>query len=356
MSVNGIGQSGPFAAGYPAVGYGTKRTEKNAMGEPFGSRMNHQVQKSQMPGGAFVLHYFDGEDGDHAVSASCGNDYSVTVYEPKDFDPANPVYKVKTWDNDGNTTERMVDISKVDPANCDYIDMYAYFSHASKSGKCSSDFYSFTGAGTIAYGTEGCSYQRLTNKVNWVDAVQEMMQMQDDAGNLQGYLEYKKFFDFLVNGNKETPKTSAKGNFSENYTAVLEGAKRQQDIAQEKTATDYWEREFAQIGAHAPAGVKKAWMEAAEVAGVDGMGISANGKMDHISQLMVLQIERNMRGEYTRDLLGSSVQSAIRAADEALYALEHPLTPHRNTTPEAAKAREREKIFYQEFLSRLQKI
>ena len=40
--------------------------------------------------------------------------YSLTVYQPNDFDPANPVYKVKAWDKDENVTERMVDVSKID--------------------------------------------------------------------------------------------------------------------------------------------------------------------------------------------------------------------------------------------------
>lgn len=44
----------------------------------------------------------------------CGTDYSLTVYQPNDFEPAIPVYKVKAWDKDGNVTERMVDVSKID--------------------------------------------------------------------------------------------------------------------------------------------------------------------------------------------------------------------------------------------------
>lgn len=47
--------------------------------------------------------------------------YSLTVYQPNDFDPANPVYKVKAWDKDENVTERMVDVSKIDKKNSDYI-------------------------------------------------------------------------------------------------------------------------------------------------------------------------------------------------------------------------------------------
>ena len=37
----------------------------------------------------------------------------MTVYRPQGFDSANPVYKVKMWDESGKETEYMVDISKV---------------------------------------------------------------------------------------------------------------------------------------------------------------------------------------------------------------------------------------------------
>lgn len=196
MSVNGISQAGPFTRGYPVTGYGRKETEKNAVEEAFSGRMD-QVRKSQSSGGNFVLHYFDNEEGDRSVSACCGEDYSVTVYEPKGFDPADPVYKVKIWDKDGNVTERMVNVSEVDPKNSDFIDMYAYAAHVSESGQCPDALSSFMGSDTAVYGTRQRTYQDLTNKVNWVDAVKEMMQMQYDAGNLQGYLGYKRFFDFL---------------------------------------------------------------------------------------------------------------------------------------------------------------
>ena len=60
---------------------------------------------------------------------------SISVYKTPDFDPANPVYKVKTWDREGNVTEQMVDVSKVDPKNCDTAEMYAYTANLKESGK-----------------------------------------------------------------------------------------------------------------------------------------------------------------------------------------------------------------------------
>ncbi len=103
MNVNGIG-----AAGYPAAGYETRRARRN-----YSDQMCNMVPAAQSSGGTFELHISNDKDG-KAIGSMCGADYSLTVYQPKDFDPANPVYKVKVWDKDGNVTERMVDVSKVD--------------------------------------------------------------------------------------------------------------------------------------------------------------------------------------------------------------------------------------------------
>lgn len=115
----------------------------------------------------------------------------------------------------------------------------------------------------------------------------------------------------------------------------------------------YRERVFDQIAANAPASVKKAWLDAADAVGTDGMGVSDSGKLDHISQLMVRRIERGYRGESTSNLLGNSVQSAIRVANESLDALERSMKFNHGKTAEQIKNQEKEKLFYQEFIRRL---
>ncbi|MCM1087810.1 MAG: hypothetical protein NC419_06610 [Muribaculaceae bacterium] len=211
MSIYGIGTMDYRAAAtrYQAAAFdyrtaarnGINQTEKKVSGKNFAGEMGN-VQKSQMPGGAFVLHYFDNEEGERSISAACGTDYSVTVYEPKDFDAANPVYKVKLWDKEGNVTERMVDIKSVDPGNSDFLDMYAYSCYADEKGGCKTALSSFMGAGQSAYGTEGCTYENLFAQKDWIGAVRDMMQMQYDAKNMQGYLDYKRFLDYLEDSKK----------------------------------------------------------------------------------------------------------------------------------------------------------
>ena len=183
-----IGRIG--ATGYP-VGYETRRTERNTAGRNFAGKIG-SVASTQRTN--FTLHISNEEDG-KAIGSMADQDSSVTVYKTKDFDPANPVYKVKVWDAEGNVAERMVDISKVDPQNCDEIDMFAYSSHLADSGKCPEAQRAFIGAKSNNGNSN--SGNKLFGKENWMDIVKEMMQMQYDAGNLKGYLDYKKFWDFL---------------------------------------------------------------------------------------------------------------------------------------------------------------
>ncbi|MDE7267727.1 MAG: hypothetical protein K2N89_09715 [Lachnospiraceae bacterium] len=155
-------------------------------------------QKTQASSGSFVLHISNEEDG-KAIGAVCGADYSVTVYKPKNFDAENPVYKVKIWDKDGNVTERMVNISKVDPRNSDFIDMFAYSGHLSETGECPSAQSSFLECPSAnQHGLDERTYKDLFKENNWINALADAMQTQYAAGNIEGYLHYKPLWDFLT--------------------------------------------------------------------------------------------------------------------------------------------------------------
>lgn len=186
-----------MTAYFPVTRYGTGRTRQKAAGTSNAEQTFEIVQKSQMPSGTFELHISNEMDGE-SIGAVCGTDYSVTVYKPKDFDAANPVYKVKIWDKEGNATERMVDVSKVDPKNSDYIDMFAYSSHLTVTGKCQSAQSSFLSSSAYQHGLDERSYKDLFKETNWVNALADAMQTQYAAGNIEGYLNYKPFWDFLT--------------------------------------------------------------------------------------------------------------------------------------------------------------
>ncbi len=123
--------------------------------------------------------------------------------------------------------------------------------------------------------------------------------------------------------------------------------------AQDK-AIDYDEKAFASVGANAPEKVKQAWMVAAKETGVNGLGMSVNGMLTHLSKMMVQRAENWMNGiGETNDILGSTVQSAIRATEQALYDLDHPLSPDSVKSIEVQRQQVKERAFYQLFLDKL---
>ena len=189
MNVGGI------TSNYP-IGYETRKTHKAVPEQSFANTMGKTANVNSKQ--VFTLHWFENELGEKPIGArGLENGGSTTVYKPVDFDPANPVYRVRIWDAEGNMTERMVDISKVDSKNCDSIDMYAYASHLTDSGEFPDAQSTFIRASANPHGP-GTVYDSPFDRSNWVDIVRDAMQAQYDAGNLAGYLDYKKFWDFLT--------------------------------------------------------------------------------------------------------------------------------------------------------------
>ena len=194
MNVGGVNTN------YP-IGYEARKTKRAASENDFAKEIAGTAQASGSRADA-ILHGSDEETGDIAVSswADMVNGSSTTVYKTIDFDPENPVYKVKTWDAAGNVTERMVDVSKIDPKNCDTIELYAYTSHLKGSGK--GDFKETVLKAAVAKAVKNAEQKssgswNYSEKVNWVDTVKELMQSAFDYGDLKGYMEWKKFLSFL---------------------------------------------------------------------------------------------------------------------------------------------------------------
>lgn len=195
MSVNGIG-----TAGYPITGYETRKKEQNEVGVNFAKQAAETVQASGQV--AATLHGADEGSGDIAVSswADVVNESSISVYKTQDFDSGNPVYKVKIWDKSGNVTEQMVDVSKVDPKNCDMAEMYAYTANLKESGK--GNFEDTVLKAAVAKAVKNAEQRNSTSwsfseKTDWVKIVNEIMQSEYSYGDLKGYMEWKKFLSFL---------------------------------------------------------------------------------------------------------------------------------------------------------------
>lgn len=262
-------------------------------------------------------------------------------------------YLIKGTDKDGNAFEKEFDPYKIDPANADYTEFAALCVYIQKTDKYADSIM-----------RDFAQPDNILEKQNYVGILGTWAVKQAEAGNIglfdnarRLFLEIHRFMDerFSLSGSGSISANVSLAGKQEPVTEeLLDLLFKEKDDRTKKVENRYWEQNFEQIGARAPESVKQAWMEAAEAAGVDGMGASKNGKLTHISQFMVQKVLRQWRGENADDILGSSVQSAIRAVNEALYALEHPLAPHHALTPEAAKGKENEKKFYLEFLKRLE--
>ena len=196
MSVSGIGTTD-----YPIARDGTRKTERNVAGGNFAKQVAEAAQTTGQTSTA-ILHGSDEETGDIAICSSVDieNNSSITVYKTQDFDPDNPVYKVKTWDKDGNVTERMIDVSKVDPKSCDTAEMYAYTSNLKESGKGS--FEDTVLKAAVAKAVKNAEQRNsgswsFSTKMNWVDIVKDIMQSEYSYGDLKGYMEWQKFLGLL---------------------------------------------------------------------------------------------------------------------------------------------------------------
>ena len=148
-----------------------------------------------------TLHGDDEENGDIAVYSNIDfvNGKSITVYKPKDFDSDNPVYKVKMWDASGNVTEEMVDVSKVNPKNCNAIEMYAYCANLKENGQ--GNFVDTVLKAAVAKAVKNAENKSVSwnfaEKMDWVEIANEIMESSYRYGDIKGYMGWKKFVDLL---------------------------------------------------------------------------------------------------------------------------------------------------------------
>ncbi len=149
-----------------------------------------------------------------------------------------------------------------------------------------------------------------------------------------------------------------------NKTAKAESGKSFADIVEQKSVDtdkqyclDRASAAFDTIGAYAPDEVRQAWIEASEETGSNGFSITSDGKHFHIPKLLVQHAIRWYNGEVDPDnILGNSVESAIRVAEKALYDIDHPLPGSPAKSIEVQQETMKERAFYVAFLEKLQKL
>lgn len=133
------------------------------------------------------------------------------------------------------------------------------------------------------------------------------------------------------------------------------------DTIAEKAATasarDFGVEAFEKSAPNAPQSVKDAWMEAAKESGANGLGITSNGQYhtEMLTQQIIAWYNGGKEGR-AYDVLGSSVESAIQAAKQALYSFDHPLEPNKVMSIEERQYHMKERQFYVAFLEKLEKL
>lgn len=191
MNINGI--VGNNALTYQNIASG------NNVGKSFSDVMNG-VANSQTQ--QLTIHKSAEGDADKSIGTwlnpNAGR--SITVYEPQNFDAANPVYKVKVWDSEDKLIEeREVDINSVNPNHADFYDLYALSVYGEKSGKCPDAVARFAmmhAKREIEQTAQHGSYA-LDIIENWLDILKDYIGQQYKDGNLQGYMNAKRYYEFL---------------------------------------------------------------------------------------------------------------------------------------------------------------
>lgn len=180
MSIIGMG-----IAEYPITGYEAKKIERNGIKRSFA---DEAAEAEQTAGKTSVVTLCGvDESSKDVVSGS-----SVSVYRTQDFVPENPVYRVKTQDKSGNVTEQIVDVSGVDPKNCDTAEMYAYTVGLRESGKGSFEDTVLKAAAAKAVKNaeqRNSGSWSFSENVDWMEIVNGIMQSKYSYGDLKSYME-----------------------------------------------------------------------------------------------------------------------------------------------------------------------
>lgn len=195
MNVGGI------STNYSAA-YEVEKAQKAGADNDFAGKIA-EAEQANATGATAAAHGSDEESGDVAVFRALYTNSGIkyTVYKTQDFSPENPIYKVKIWDEAENMTERMIDVSKVNPRNCDTFEMEVYAAYLMETGKGSfEDTVNRVATARAVSNTEqngfGSSWDHSA-KINWVEAVKDIMQSSYNRGDLKGYMEWKNFLSFL---------------------------------------------------------------------------------------------------------------------------------------------------------------
>ena len=182
MSISGIGGA------MGGVNYYNNRVNRNT----------NQVSSSFSTGTCINLKMTDEDSGSRALtSVGYPDGSSASVFRAEGYTDGNPQYMVKHWGKNGEETEYFVNPTQVNPENASYIDMLAYSTYLDVTGQTKNAFGDFLTASGGVNGDLTYDAENINTKMDFKSLVKEFMQAQYDAGNLAGYLSFKRFYECM---------------------------------------------------------------------------------------------------------------------------------------------------------------
>lgn len=193
MEENSMAISGINSYNYSSYYAGGKRNTAKAGGMDSALLSNVCNTSSNI-----TLHISGTEDSGNALTAMGFPDgSSASVYKADDYNPANPEYRVRYWDKEGNYTDTNVKLNGVDPRNASYLEMLAYTTYSDVEGLTKNAFGNFINAAGGVNGDITYDADSINEKKDYMSMVKEFMQLQYDCNNLSGYLSFKELYDYI---------------------------------------------------------------------------------------------------------------------------------------------------------------
>lgn len=265
--------------------------------------------------------------------------YGMKAEYAEDSAADNPIIKVTVQTGHG-AEEYRIPINEVNPRNATEIEMFALLSYTDAQGiSDGGSFGSYQRMKVYAENAEmnghwegNHSFDDVQNRrYDWQQIVIDMWDDYSDAGIYSQMLQ-------CMNLNAVMEKFSIRFIDFDSITFIDKSS---------ETSLHY-------EGPNVSEEVFKAWFEAAEETGADGVGMSDNGMSDHMFRNMLQRMKKWQRGDGNGDTSVDSITSALKAAKEALQALDYPLTSRISHSPEVQEELEKEKALYEAFIRKLE--
>ena len=188
MSISGINNYN-YPSYYAGARHNTAKT---------GGRDSGVLSSTSSASSNITLHMSDGGNSGNALTAMGFPDgTSASVFQADDYNPADPEYRVRYWDKDGNYTDIMVKVKDIDPQNASYLEMLAYTTYGDVEGLTKNAFGNFMSAAGGVNGDLSYNADSINGKKDYMSTIREYMQLQYESNNLSGYLSYKELYDYM---------------------------------------------------------------------------------------------------------------------------------------------------------------